>query len=124
MSVRLISQPYDTWHFEFVSYSRQWQTGTTYDPKNEARKVFARFLFTQLKPSEKISIVVQDKVLFDELAKLKGHNALRGNVSIVLIDFSSFIVLAEEYVAYYDICEKQQEIKISKDKKEGDTSSS
>ena len=64
--------------------------------------MLSRYTPVPADPERKVSLAVDDAALYDELAKYKDHNSYRGEMSIILVDQSSFEVIREEYVAHYD----------------------
>ena len=67
----------------------------------QAATLMSRFLCYASDPSRKVSIVVQDKQLYEALKRKGAHNSYRGNMSAILVDTESATIAKEVYIATY-----------------------
>lgn len=59
-------------------------------------------LLLEPKPDRKISFVIYDKEVFEEIIKYKGKLAFRGELSAILFNDDPYTVINEEYLAHYN----------------------
>lgn len=98
----LVDMPISDWWISFWARDEELDERAYVFPSDRAKVIFARYLTAPADPERKISLVLDDSELFDELAKFKGSNSYRGEISIILVDPNSFEIVKEEYVAHYD----------------------
>ena len=54
-------------------------------------------------PNRKVSIVVDNDRLLEELSKYQSRNSYRGNMSIILIDVDNARIVKEELLSSFNI---------------------
>lgn len=94
--------PISSWWFSFWAKDEELDERALVFREDRALVMLSRYTPVPADPERKVSLVVDDAALYDELAKYKDHNSYRGEMSIILVDQSSFEVIREEYVAHYD----------------------
>ena len=94
--------PISSWWFSFWAKDEELDERALVFREDRALVMLSRYTPVPADPDRKVSLVVDDAALYDELAKYKDQNSYRGEMSIILVDQSSFEVIREEYVAHYD----------------------
>lgn len=99
---------------------KEWIFLLKYTPKLRIPKLIAHrmiitnlgeLLFLEPKPDRKISFVIDDKEVFEEITKYKGKLAFRGDLSVILFD-AVCEVINEEYLAHYNDKDTSSELYI------------
>lgn len=89
------------WWFSFFAKDAAWEEmGAEND--EIARSLISRFLVVPSDSSRKISIVVDDLGLFEELCSFKGENAYRGLLSVILVNQEEARIVREVIIATFD----------------------
>lgn len=92
----------ETWWFAFWADDEELQKREYVYVGDRAHLLFSRFSTAAADPRRKASIVVDNRELFDELCRFKGHNSYRGNMSAILIEPDEAKVVKEEILAFFD----------------------
>lgn len=92
----------ETWWFAFWADDEELRKREYVFTRDRAHLLFSRFSTAAADPRRKASIVVDNRELFDELCRFKGHNSYRGNMSAILIEPDEAKVVKEEMLAFFD----------------------
>ena len=111
--ITIEGQSIESWWFDFFSS----KDADPHELSNEQKVLQARALFTPFSavnadPNRKVSIVVDDKDLFDELSKMKGNNSYRGLITAILIDADKVEIEREEPLSFFETDEKEDKLSI------------
>ena len=100
--IRLPDNYINTWWLSFWSKDDELDKYSIVFPEDRAHVMFSKFSTVKPDPKRKISIVVDDKKLFEELCEFKDRNSFRGNMSVILIDLDEVGIKKEVFISYYD----------------------
>ena len=107
MSIHVPMQPILEWWFEYKSIGAEGRGGLF-----NLKHFLGQFMFIEPKLDRKISVVINNRDVFDALCGYKDKLAYRGDLSIILIDEGTFSVVQEEYLAHYNLDKKDPEFYI------------
>lgn len=109
MDISILEGPVKEWIF-LLKY-----TDSLRNPKlivnQMIRRDLGEMLLIEPKSDRKISFVIDDKEVFEEIIKYKGKLAFRGDLSVILFD-AAFEVINEEYLAHYNDKDTSSELYI------------
>ena len=111
------NQPISQWWFSFWTKDEKLDEEVLVLLEDRAALLIGRFATISTDPTRKVSIVVDDARLYNELIKFKKHNSFNGNMSIILIDSNNVEIVSEEYIATH---EENADISLLSITKEGD----
>jgi len=103
--VTIAEQDIESWWLVFWAKDAELDDNVIVEMSDRAEVLFSRFATASSSPKRKVSIVVDDDELFNELCKFKDHNSYRGNMTVLLVDVENVKILKEETLAYYDVDE-------------------
>lgn len=101
----------DTWLFKCIAVSEEDRSLDKF-VRHMAISAILNLVLLPLDAKRKVSIVVNDKELFQELLAYKNCNSYRGNLSIILLDTNEIRIVKEEYIATYDSIDSTTLIKL------------
>lgn len=102
--------PISSWWFSFWAKDKELDERALVFKEDRAQVMLSRYTPISADPERKVSIVVDDAEMYEELAKYKGQTSYRGEMSIILVDQSGFEVIKEEYVAHYNEADTTREL--------------
>ena len=94
--------PIKTWWLAFWSKEISPESFESVSLKARAHLLFSRFTTATEDSKRKVSIIIDDKDLFEELCKFKDHNSYKGTISVILFNPKEATIVKEEYLAFYD----------------------
>lgn len=90
-----------SWWFSFWTRDEKLDEEIIVFPSDRAAVLIGRYATISEDPYRKVSIVVDDEELYQELIKFKNHNSFNGNMSIMLIDTNKVVIVKEQYIAIH-----------------------
>ena len=100
-SVDIYNEKIDSWWFIFYIDSTVIDNDFKVDKKNQAASLISKFALITPSNKRKMSIVINDKGLYDAICSYKGNIAYKGNLSVILIDENEIDIKNEDNIAYY-----------------------
>ena len=100
-SVDIYNEKIDSWWFIFFIDSTVIDNDFKVDKKNQAASLISKFALITPSNKRKMSIVINDKGLYDAICSYKGNIAYKGNLSVILIDENEIDIKNEDNIAYY-----------------------
>lgn len=97
IALRVYGYPISEWWFEFKYISKSSKLSGI-----SLGYMLAGFLFIEPKKGRKITLVISDELIFDNLRGYKNKLAYKGDLSVVLIDEDTFSIVDEIYLSHYD----------------------
>lgn len=95
------SESINSWWFSFWTRDEKLDEEVIVFPSDRASLLIGRYATISENPRRKVSIVVDDDELYQELIKFKNHNSFNGNMSIILINIDKVELIREEYIALH-----------------------
>lgn len=100
-SVDIYNEKIDSWWFIFFIDSTVIDNDFKVDKKNQAASLISKFALITPSNKRKMSIVINDKELYEAICSYKGNIAYKGNLSVILIDENEIDIKNEDNIAYY-----------------------
>ncbi len=104
--LKIIDQSIEEWCIDFWSDKVMEDDYEVINVSDRAQVLVGRLALTKKNEKRKISIVVDDSELFDEIKNISGNNCLQANLSVILIDTDNAIIKDEAHVAFFDASSK------------------
>lgn len=99
--ITVLNSNIQTWWFSFWAKDPELDKHVKISPEERAGVMISRYTTAAFDPHRKISIIVDDKELFDNLIAYRNHNCFHGNMTAILVDVENKIV-EEEAIAELD----------------------
>ena len=100
--LKIENQYIENWWLTFWAKDEKLDESVIVFPEERAHILFSRFATAETDPKRKISIVVDDEGLYDELCELRDHNSIKGNISAILLGSDSVQIEKEEFISFFD----------------------
>ena len=100
--IKLQSGSLKEWWFDFRKI-RSNEDGKHVPIRMHVRQSLGRYVLLEPDKNRKLSIVVDDEEFFDAIISYKGKTSYRGDLSVILIDTDELCILKEEYIAFYEL---------------------
>ncbi|MGF7010175.1 transcriptional regulator with XRE-family HTH domain [Lachnospiraceae bacterium PF1-21] len=96
-----------SWWFDFWAKDFELDEKYLMSKKNRATILFSRYVTVPKNPTRKMTLVVDDRELFDYICQFENNNSYNANVSVFLVDTDSVTLVCERYLARdYSLGEK------------------
>lgn len=95
-----------SWWFIYWAKDKKLDDSVIISATDRASVLFSRMVTVAADKKRKVSIVVDDKELYDAVLKLANHNSYRGYATVILIDTEGIELKKEDIVATYEENEK------------------
>lgn len=93
------NSPIHSWWFSFWAKDPELDEHVIISPDERAGVMISRYTTAAFDPHRKISIVVDDKELFDNLISYRNHNCYHGNMTAILVDVENVKIVKEEAIS-------------------------
>ena len=107
------NSPIHSWWFSFWAKDPELDEHVIISPDERAGVMISRFTTAAFDPHRKISVVVDDKELFDNLIAYRGHNCYHGNMTAILVDVENVMIVKEEAISELEITSECQQPQIT-----------
>lgn len=98
----LPEHPISTWWFSFWSKDEKLDERALVFTPDRAHNMMSRYITVSADPTRKVSLVVDDPELFNEMVKFKDQNSYQGEMSAILVDMNTYSITKEEYIAHFN----------------------
>lgn len=98
----LPEHPISTWWFSFWSKDEKLDERALVFTPDRAHIMMSRYITVSADPTRKVSLVVDDPELFNEMVKFKDQNSYQGEMSAILVDMNTYSITKEEYIAHFN----------------------
>ena len=100
--ITVLNSGIHSWWFSFWAKDPELDKHVIISPEVRAGVMISRYTTAAFDPHRKISIVVDDNELFENLIAYRTHNCFHGYMTAILIDVENVTIVKEEAIAELD----------------------
>lgn len=100
--ITVLNNSIHSWWFSFWAKDPELDKHVIISPEERAGVMISRYATAAFDPHRKISIVVDDNELFENLIAYRNHNCFHGNMTAILVDVENVMIVKEEAIAELD----------------------
>jgi len=97
--ITVLNNSIHSWWFSFWAKDPELDKHVIISPEERAGVMISRYTTAAFDPHRKISIVVDDDELFENLIAYRNHNCFHGNMTAILVDVENVMIVKEEAIA-------------------------
>ena len=111
--ITVLNNNLHSWWFSFWAKDPELDKHVRISPEERAGIMISRYTTAAFDPHRKISIVVDDNELFDNLIAYRNHNCFHGNMTAILVDVENGMIVKEEAIAELDTSYELEKVEIT-----------
>lgn len=111
--VTVLNNSIHSWWFSFWAKDPELDKHVIISPEERAGVMISRYATAAFDPHRKISIVVDDNELFENLIAYRNHNCFHGNMTAILVDVENVMIVKEEAIAELDTPSTLEKVEIT-----------
>ena len=100
--ITIVNNHIHSWWFSYWAKDPELDKHVIIPPEERAGVMISRYTTAAFDSHRKISIVVDDKELFENLIAYRNHNCFHGNMTASLVDVENVRIVKEEPIAELD----------------------